>query len=55
MDEMQKEKNKIKKLAKQVRKQPVKNIKKEIDQNYEIGIEYFMNLEEYEELKNSDK
>ena len=55
MDEVQKEKNKIKKSAKQVRKQPVKNIKKEIEQNYEIGIEYFMNLEEYEELKNSDK
>ena len=55
MDEVQKEKNKIKKSAKQVRKQPVNNIKKDIEQNYEIGIEYFMNLEEYEELKNSDK
>lgn len=54
MDELEKEKNKIKKAAKEVRKQPVKNIKKEIEQNYEIGIEYFMNLEEYESLKNSD-
>lgn len=54
MDDLQKEKNKIKAEAKKVRKQPVKNIKKEIKQNYEIGIEYFMNLEEYEELKNSD-
>ena len=54
MDEVQKEKNKIKKSAKQIRKQPVKNIKKEIEQNYEIGIEYFMNLEEYENLKDSD-
>ena len=54
MDEVEKEKNKIKKVAKEVRKQPVKNIKKEIEQNYEIGIEYFMNLEEYESLKDSN-
>ena len=54
MDELEKEKNKIKKAAKEVRRKPIKNIKKEIEQNYEIGIEYFMNLEEYEELKNSD-
>ena len=54
MDELEKEKNKIKIDAREVRKQPVKNIKKEIEQNYEIGIEYFMNLEEYESLKNSD-
>ena len=49
MDEIEKEENKIKEAARQVRKQPVKNIKKEIEQNYEIGIEYFMNLEEYED------
>lgn len=54
MDEIEKEKNKIKKAAREVREQPVKNIKKEIEQNYEIGIEYFMNLDEYEELRNSD-
>lgn len=54
MDEVEKEKNKIKKAARQVRKQPIKNIKKEVAQNYEIGIEYFMNLEEYENLKDSD-
>lgn len=54
MDEVENEKNKIKKSAKEVRKQPIKNIKKEIEQNYEIGIEYFMNLEEYESLKDSD-
>lgn len=51
MDELEKEKNKIKKEAKQLRKEPIKNIKKEIEQNYEIGIEYFMNLDEYENLK----
>ena len=49
-----KRENKIKKVAKEVRKQPIKNIKKEIEQNYEIGIEYFMNLDEYESLKDSD-
>ena len=54
MDEVEKEKNKIKKAAIELRKQPVKNIKKEIEQNYEIGIEYFMNLEEYESLKDSN-
>ena len=54
MEDLGKEKNKIKKAARQVKKQPVKSIKKEIEQNYEIGIEYFMNLEEYESLKDSD-
>ena len=54
MDELEKEKNKIKKSAREIRKQPIKNIKKEIEQNYEIGIEYFLNLEEYESLKDSD-
>ena len=49
MDELEKEKNKIKKSARRLRKQPTENIKKEIKENYEIGIEYFMNLEEYEE------
>lgn len=48
MDEVEKEKNKIKKSARQVRKQSVKNIKKEIEQNYEIGIEYYQNIEENE-------
>ena len=54
MDEIEKEKNKIKKAAKEVRKQAVKNIKKETKQNYEIGMEYFMNLDEYESLKDSN-
>ena len=54
MDELEKEKNKIKNAAREARKPPIKNIKKEIEQNYEIGIEYFMNLEEYETLKDSD-
>ena len=48
MDEVEKEKNKIKKVAREVRKQPIKNIKKEIEQNYEIGIEYYQNIEENE-------
>ena len=54
MDEVEKEKNKIKRAAKEVRKEPIKNTKKEIEQNYEIGIEYFMNLDEYESLKDSN-
>ena len=54
MDELEKEINKIKRAANEVRKQPIKNIKREIEQNYEIGIEYFMNLEEYESLKDSN-
>ena len=49
MDELEKEKNKIKREAKKVRKSPINNIKKEIKDNYEIGIEYFMNLDEYED------
>ena len=48
MDEVEKEKNKIKKSAREVRKQQIKNIKKEIEQNYEIGIEYYQNIEENE-------
>ena len=53
MEELEKEINKIKISSIEVRKQPIKDIKKEIEQNYEIGIEYFMNLEEYENLKDS--
>ena len=49
MDELEKEKNKIKQEAKKVRKQPVNNIKEEIDKNYKIGIKYFRNIEETEE------
>jgi len=48
MDELQKEKNKIKSEAKKVRKQPVDNIKKEIKENYEIGIEYYQDVEDHE-------
>ena len=49
MDELQKEKNKIKEEAKKVRKQPVDNIKEEIKENYEIGIEYYKDIEQHEE------
>ncbi len=48
MDELQKEKNKIKAEAKKVRKKPVDNIKEEIKENYEIGIEYYQDVEENE-------
>ena len=46
MDELEKEKSKIKKEAKKVRKESVDNIKKEIKENYEIGIEYYKDIEE---------
>ena len=46
MDKLEKEKNKIKKEAKKVRKEPVDNIKKEIKENYAIGIEYYKDIEE---------
>jgi len=49
MDELQKEKNKIKEEAKKVRKQPVDNIKEEIKENYEIGIEYYQDVERHED------
>lgn len=49
MDELQKEKNKIKTEAKKVRKQAVDNIKEEIKENYEIGIEYYQDVEDCEE------
>ena len=47
MDKLQKEKNKIKAEAKKVRKEPADNIKKEIKENYEIGIEYYKDINEY--------
>ena len=49
MDELQKEKNKIKEEAKKVRKQPVDNIKEEIKENYEIGIEYYQDVQRHED------
>lgn len=49
MDELQKEKNKIKAEAKKLKKQPVDNPKKEIKENYEIGIKYYQDLEEHED------
>ena len=49
MDELQKEKNKIKAEAKKVRKEPVDNIKEDIKENYEIGIEYYQDIEEHED------
>ena len=48
MDELQKEKNKIKTEAKKVRKEPVDNIKQEIKENYEMGIEYYKDIEKHE-------
>ena len=49
MDKLQKEKNKIKSEAKKVRKEPVDNVKKEIRENYKIGIEYYQEIEEHED------
>lgn len=49
MDELEKEKSKIKLSAKKIRKKPVDNIKAEIEENYKIGIVYFKNVEEKEE------
>lgn len=49
MDELQKERNKIKAKAKKIRKQTVDNIKKDIKENYKIGIEYYQDVEEHEE------
>ena len=48
MDELQKEKNKIKTEAQKVRKEPVDNIKQEIKENYEMGIEYYKDIEKHE-------
>lgn len=45
MDKLEKEKEKIKAEAKKVRKRPVDNIKKEIEENYEMGIEYYKDIE----------
>ena len=45
MDKLEQEKNKIKKEAKKVRKKSAQNIKKEIKENYEIGIEYYQDIE----------
>ena len=49
MEELEKEKNKIKKEANKVRKENVGNIKQEIKENYEIGIEYYQDIEKHEE------
>jgi len=49
MGELQKEKNKIKAEGKKVRKQPVDNIKEEIKENYEIGIEYYQDVQRHED------
>jgi len=48
MDELQKENNKIKSEAKRVRRKPFDNIKREIKENYELGIEYYKDIKEYE-------
>ena len=52
MEEIE-EKNKIRRPTGEIKRELVKNIKREVEQNYEIGIEYFMNLEEYKTLKDS--
>ena len=54
MDKLQKEKNKIKESAKQVRKEPVDNIKEEIKENYEIGIEYYKDIENSKKKESRD-
>lgn len=48
MDELKKEEHKIKKEANKIRKQPVENIKKEIKENYKIGIEYYEDIKKHE-------
>ena len=50
MDELKKEKNKIKAEAKKLKHERNKNIKKEIQENYEIGIEYYQDINEHEDL-----
>lgn len=45
MDELENEKNKIKEEAKKIREQQTQNIKKEIKENYKIGIEYYKDVE----------
>lgn len=45
MDELQREKNKLKKEAKKINKQSTDSIKEEIKENYEIGIEYYKDVE----------
>mgnify|MGYP003554724737 CR=1 FL=1 len=42
------EKNKIKKVANKLRRGQVNNVKKEIKENYEIGIEYYQEIEKHE-------
>lgn len=49
MDQLDKEKNKIKAEAKKLKQERSKNIKKEIEQNYEIGIEYYEDIENHKE------
>jgi len=46
MGELEKEKNKINTEAKKLKQDKNKNIKKEIKENYKIGIEYYENIEE---------
>ena len=48
MDKLKKEENKLKEAAKQVRKEPVDNVKEEIQENYKIGIEYYKDIQETE-------
>lgn len=49
MQELENENNKIKSESRKVRKQPVRNIKKEIKENYEIGIEYYQDVDKRED------
>lgn len=48
MNELEKEKNKIKAEAKKLKQERNKNIKKEIQKNYELGIEYYEEIEKHE-------
>ena len=43
MNQIENEKNKLKKTSRKLKN---KSIKKEIEENYEIGIEYYKNIEE---------
>lgn len=47
MDKLEKEINKIKTETEKVRKCPNKNTKKEIKENYKIGIEYYEDVEKH--------
>lgn len=55
MDELEKEKNKIKTEAKKLKQASNKDIKKEIQENYEIGIEYYQDVEKIKSKEDQGK